>query len=98
MLMGGIYFEGIPSISVQNWLVILWIAAVNTALAFTLWNHALRELQAMQASIINGTMVIQIAMLAWIFLGETLGLKQIIGMVLVGLGTIMVQLFVHKEK
>ena len=36
----------------------------------TIWNYTLRTLTAMESSIINGTMLIQIAVLAWIFLGE----------------------------
>ena len=34
----------------------------NTALAFTLWNGALRTLSAMESSLINGTMLVQIAL------------------------------------
>lgn len=98
MLAGGIYFEGVPFISLQNWLIIFWMAIVNTALAFTLWNLALRDLQAMQISMINGTMVIQIALLAWVFLGEKLTVQQIIGMVLVGVGTLLVQMIYIQKK
>jgi uncharacterized membrane protein len=46
----------------------------------------------MESSILNGTMLVQIAILAWIFLGEGLTLQEIAGMVLVGTGAILVQL------
>jgi drug/metabolite transporter (DMT)-like permease len=65
---------------------------VNTAFAFTLWNHTLRTLPAMESSVINGTMLIQIALLAWLFLGEDLTSQEWIGVILAGLGVLLVQL------
>ena len=65
---------------------------VNTALAFTLWNDTLRVLSAMESSIINNTMLFQIALLAWLFLGEPLTWHVVLGMVLAALGTLLVQL------
>ena len=63
LLISGIVIQGFPSISFQNLLYLLWLAVVNTALAFTIWNLTLRTLSAMESSIINGTMLIQIAIL-----------------------------------
>jgi len=37
-------------------------------------------------------MLIQIAVLAWIFLGEVITLKEIIGMALPAIGAVLVQL------
>jgi drug/metabolite transporter (DMT)-like permease len=92
LLAGGIAVEGLPRLSVTNWLVIGWLAAVNSAFAFTLWNRTLRVLSAMESSIINNTMLFQIALLAWIFLGEGLSAQQVVGTLLAGLGTLLVQL------
>jgi drug/metabolite transporter (DMT)-like permease len=92
LLVIAIVNEGLPHL---NWTVtgyIVWLAVVNTAIAFTLWNHALRTLSAMESSIINNTMTIQIAIMAWIFLGEGLSLLQIIGIVIAILGSVLVQL------
>ena len=61
LLLGGIAMQGMPVLNVQGWLIVGWLAAVNTALAFTLWNVALRELKAVEANTINNTMLIQIA-------------------------------------
>jgi drug/metabolite transporter (DMT)-like permease len=63
----------------QSWLLIAWLAVVNTAFAFTLWNHTLRTLSAVESSIINNLMLPQIAILAFVFLGETLNGKEILG-------------------
>ncbi|MDX1379161.1 MAG: EamA family transporter, partial [Anaerolineales bacterium] len=92
LLLAGVATEGIPSINLQNWGIILWLALVNTAFAFTLWNHTLRTLTAMESSIINGTMMIWIPLLAILFLGEMVSIKEIIGLAITGLGTLIVQL------
>ena len=88
----GIVLQGLPAISFQNLLYLLWLAIINTAFAFTIWNFTLRTLSAMESSIINGTMLIQIAVLAWIFLGEVITLHEGIGMLIAGLGAFLVQL------
>jgi drug/metabolite transporter (DMT)-like permease len=57
-----------------------------------MWNHTLRTLSAMESSIINNTMLFQIAILAWLFLDEALTWPRIIGMALAAVGALMVQL------
>ncbi|HEX9617321.1 MAG TPA: EamA family transporter [Anaerolineales bacterium] len=84
--------EGLPQIGLRSWGIIAWLAVVNTALAFTLWNQTLRTLSAVESSVINNTMLVQIAVLAWIFLGEHLTVRELAGLVLAGLGTLIVQL------
>mgnify|MGYP001152348563 CR=1 FL=1 len=92
MLVAGIVTQGMPALSVQNWAIIVWLAVVNTAVAFTLWNLTQRTLSAIETSIINNTMLIQIAILAWIFLGERLSARAILGLALAATGTLIVQL------
>ena len=96
LLTSGILLQGLPSISTENVLFLLWLAIINTALAFTIWNFTLRTLSAMESSIINGTMLIQIAILAWIFLGETISLQEGIGMLVAACGAVLVQLKLRK--
>jgi len=88
----GIVLEATPTLNLQSWAIIIWLALVNTAFAFTLWNHTLRTLTAMESSIINGTMLIWVAIFAVTFLGEMITGKEIIGLVVTGLGTLLVQL------
>jgi drug/metabolite transporter (DMT)-like permease len=92
LLVTGLLLQGLPRISWSGWLIILWLALVNTALAFTLWNFTLRSLSATESSVINGTMIIWIPVLAVLFLGEELSLKQVIGLIAAGAGTMLVQL------
>jgi drug/metabolite transporter (DMT)-like permease len=92
LLAAGLLVEGMPAISLRNALFILWLAVVNTAFAFTLWNHTLRTLTAAESSICTGTMLVWIPILAVLFLGETLDAKAIVGLMAVGAGTILVQI------
>jgi drug/metabolite transporter (DMT)-like permease len=84
--------QGFGPLAARQWAIIGWLALVNTAFAFTLWNHTLRTLTAVESSVLNNTMLPQIAILAWLFLDEPLTLKQIISLALVATGTIIVQL------
>jgi len=87
-----IVVEGVPSPHLAGWLIIGWLAVVNTAFAFTLWNHTLRTLTAVESSVVNNTMTIQIAVMAIIFLGERLGPLQLVGLFLGAAGAGIVQL------
>ncbi|MGH8958518.1 MAG: DMT family transporter [Acidimicrobiia bacterium] len=87
----GIGLEGIPEISGVAWVIIIWLAGVNTAFAFTLWNVSLRRLSAVESAGLNNTMLIQIAMLAWIFLDESPGVREWIGIGAVSLGIFLTQ-------
>jgi drug/metabolite transporter (DMT)-like permease len=88
----GLATQGLPHLSWKSWGIIAWLAAINTAFAFTLWNHTLRRLTAVESSLINNTMLIQIALLAWVFLGESLSPKGITGIVVAAAGVLLVQL------
>lgn len=88
----GLAVQGFPPISPTGWAIIVWLAVVNTALAFTLWNRTLRILSAVESSIINNTMLVQISVLAWLFLGERFALHNVAGLVLATVGVLMVQL------
>ena len=91
LLAAGIAVEGWPALNLEAWLIIAWLAAVNTAFAFTLWNHTLRTLTAVESSVLNNTMTIQIAILAVVFLQERLGPAQVAGLVLASVGALVVQ-------
>ncbi|MCA9999880.1 MAG: DMT family transporter [Anaerolineales bacterium] len=92
LLVAGIVTQGFPALRWQSWAIIGWLALVNTAFAFTLWNVSLRTLSAMESSIINNTMAVQIPILAVIFLGERLNGRQVAGLVVAIIGALLVQL------
>ncbi len=92
LLSVGLAVEGWPSVSGRAALIVGWLAVVNTALAFTLWNWSLRRLTAVEAAGINNTMLIQIALLAWWLLDESPGVAGTIGLVIVSAGIVTIQL------
>ena len=92
LLIVGLAVQGLPRLDWQSWGIVIYLAVVNTALAFTLWNYTLQRLTAMESSIINNTMLLQIVILAWAFLGEPLGWKAALGIGLAAAGACLVQL------
>lgn len=87
LLLGvGIAVEGSPTITARAAIAIAWLGIVNTAFAFTLWNHTLQHLSATESAVVNNTMLIQIAILAWIFLGEAPDPIQLAGIGVVTTG------------
>jgi len=92
LLLAGGFLQGFPKLEFKYWAILVWLALINTAFAFTLWNYTLRTLSATDSSVINNTMLIQIALMAWVFLGEELSLQQWAGMLVAGVGAVLVQL------
>lgn len=98
LLIIGLSTTGIPDVSPRSWLFLFILAVVNTAFAFTLWNHTLRSLAAIESSIINSTMLMQIAILAWVFIDEKITPQEGIGMVIATIGAALVQIKLNKQK
>jgi drug/metabolite transporter (DMT)-like permease len=96
LLISGLVLQGLPPISLQSWAIIVWLALVNTAFAFTLWNKTLRTLPAMESSMINNTMLVQIALLAWIFLGDTITPLEVVGLGLATIGVLAASRQTHQ--
>ncbi len=84
--------EGVPSFSVEAWLLIIWMAAINTALAYTLWAQTQRTLRAVESSVLRDMTLVQTALLGWVVLDETLDLAQVLGLALALGGVALVQL------
>jgi drug/metabolite transporter (DMT)-like permease len=97
LLGAGLSVEELPQLSFKSMLVVAWLSVVNTAFAFTLWNRTLQDLTAVESSVINNTMLIQIAFLSWAFLGERLGLIDLIGLLIAAIGIVMVNLKTPKQ-
>ena len=95
LLATGLIVEGVPRLGTSQLGTGLGLAIVNTALAFTIWNHTLRGLTAIESTLINNTMLVQIAILAWIFLGEPINSREAAGLVLAVSGVLLVQLSRH---
>ncbi|HEX2193580.1 MAG TPA: DMT family transporter [Candidatus Limnocylindria bacterium] len=91
LLAAGVWLEGWPELDLRGWAIVGWLAVVNTALAFSLYNRALRVLTAVESSVIVNLMLVMVAAMAWIFLGEALDPRQIVGLALATAGVLIVQ-------
>ena len=83
--------EGAPGTSGTAWGIVVWLAVVNTALGYALYNHALGTLTALEVGIILNLMPLETGVLGWLVLDEGLRLIQIVGMVIVIAGVGLVQ-------
>jgi drug/metabolite transporter (DMT)-like permease len=92
LLVVSISTQGFPAITFKGWCIIVLLAVVYTAIAYTLWNYTLQTLSATESNIILGTMLIWIPILAVVFLDEHVSSKELLGLVAAGVGTIIVQL------
>jgi drug/metabolite transporter (DMT)-like permease len=91
LLLAAFPLEGVPSLSAASWGIVLWLAVVNTALAYLLYNHSLQVLTALEMNVLLNLAPLVTATLAWFMLNESLTLVQIIGMVTVVVGVAVVQ-------
>ena len=98
LLATGFIAEGVPRLDASGWGIVLWLAIVNTGLAFTIWNHTLQSLTAIESTLINNTMLVQIAILAWLFLGEPIRPREAIGLTVAMVGVLIVQLAGNHSK
>jgi len=98
LLIVGLTTEDIPQLSPVSIGYILWLSVVNTAFAFTLWNHAMQRLEAVEISIINNTMLVQITILAVIFLSERPTILEWVGLGIIAISGILLPLFKTKNK
>jgi drug/metabolite transporter (DMT)-like permease len=81
---GNVYTGALP--------LIFWLAVVNTALAYTIWNHVLRVLTAVQLSVMGSLIPLQTAAISWLILGTRTSHAQLLGLLVVLAGVILVQL------
>ncbi|MGY5864416.1 MAG: EamA family transporter [Candidatus Thorarchaeota archaeon] len=91
LMIFGLATEPISSLSLTSWFYILWLAVVNTALAFTLWTRSQRILRAIDMTLINSTMLPQIVLLSILFLEEQLDYLDWIGIILLTVSVAAVQ-------
>ena len=91
LLTAGAGTERWPALSWQAVAIIAWLAIINTAVAFTLWNFSLRYLTAGESSVVNNAMLPQVGLLGWLFLGQAPGPWQWAGMLLVSAGVVISQ-------
>ncbi len=90
-LLVGVWLEGLPKFSTTSIIVVLWLALINTAFAYLLYNHSLQVLTAFESNLLTNLGPLITAPIAWVVLGEKLQLIQIIGIVTLIVGVVLVE-------
>jgi len=98
LLIIGLAIEGRPILDKNAWLIIAWLAAVNTAFAYFLYNHSLKSITALEMNVTLNLSPLGTALLAWLILGETLSLIQFLGIFTVIIGVTIVQIAGNRRK
>jgi drug/metabolite transporter (DMT)-like permease len=91
LLLIGLPLEGLPSFSVKTLIIVIWLAAINTAFGYLLYNHALRVLPALEMNIMLNLSPLWTALMAWLVFHDRLSIFQLLGMLTVILGVVIVQ-------
>jgi len=77
---------------VRGWLELLYLCAVTSGIAFTLWYYALRRLEPSQVAVFTNLQAPVTAFLAWLAFGDVPGIQVVIGGGMVLAGVTAVQL------
>ncbi|HET7011430.1 MAG TPA: DMT family transporter [Anaerolineales bacterium] len=85
------FVEPFPTLTWSSVALLLWLSLINTALAFTLWNLALRTLTALEGGVIANAQIVEVALMAWFILGEQLAGIRIVAALVILLGVTLVQ-------
>lgn len=91
LLLIALPLEGLPHASPGTWGMVLWLAVINTALGYILYNHSLQVLTAFEMNVMLNLSPVLTAIMGWFLLNERLTVLQWIGMVVVIVGVALVQ-------
>ncbi len=83
--------EGLPKFSTTSILVVVWLALINTAFAYLLYNHSLQALTAFEMNLLTNLGPLITAPLAWLVLGERVTPIQLVGIVTLIAGVVLVE-------
>jgi drug/metabolite transporter (DMT)-like permease len=88
LLAAGLAIEGMPTFTIRLLLILLYLSLISGALGFYLWTRSQQELTAFESSSINNLMLIEIALMDFIFFRRSFSVFQILA-ILVVFGSIL---------
>ncbi len=91
MLAAGLIAEGMPVITWRLLLILLYLSLISGALGFTLWTHSQQELTAFESSSINNLMLIEIALMDFVFFKRSFSTIQWFAIVIVFAAILWIQ-------
>ena len=83
LLAAGLLVEGLPRLSLNLLAILLYLSFVSGALGFTLWTASQSALTAFESSGINNLMLLEIALMDWVFFGRTFSPTQLLAIAVV---------------
>jgi drug/metabolite transporter (DMT)-like permease len=81
----------IPQMSPASWMIILWIAVVNTAIAFMLYYESMKHIEASKVQIALNLIAVWGVIMSVIVLGEMISPLQILGGISTIIGVVISQ-------
>ena len=91
LLLVSLFVEPFPRLTLPSVILLAWLSLINTALAFTLWNLALRTLTALEGGVIANAQIVEVALMAWLVLGESLSAARWLAALVILVGVTLVQ-------
>ena len=91
LMLISLFVEPFPRLSLPSIVLLAWLSLINTALAFTMWNVALRTLTALEGGVIANAQIVEVALMAWLVLGETLAWPRLVAALVILIGVTLVQ-------
>ena len=93
---GEFYLYGVPKLSTESWLVLLYLGVSTTAATFLLWNYALRHLEAGAAGLYFNLIPVTGLAFAVLF-GGSVGILEVIGGALAISGVLVGDYLVRRQ-
>ena len=91
LLAAGLAIEGLPVVSLRLLFILAYLSLVSGALGFFLWTWSQRELTAFESSSINNLMLIEIALMDFVFFKRSFSALQIMAILLVFGSILLIQ-------
>lgn len=86
------------TMSIQAWLVVMWVAIVNTVIAFVLYYESMKHIEASLVQIMLNLIAVWGVLLAIFVLHETVTYLQVLGGAITVLGVIIAQMAQARRK
>jgi drug/metabolite transporter (DMT)-like permease len=80
--------HAVPAIA---WIGLAYLTVVTTVIAYYLWTFALHRMEAAHVAVFTNLQPVVTALLAWVFLAEPIGIKLVLGGLLVIAGVWITQ-------
>ena len=86
------------SMSIEAWLIVTWVAIVNTVLAFILYYESMKYIEASLVQIILNLVAVWGVLFSVTILGETITILLIVGGILTVIGVVIAQMTQIRKK